>query len=143
MKFVLISIAVILVILGIYTYSNQTTEKSSPSPSISEKKKEVKKTEKVSVVAQEVEEKKSSAKNITEKSPKVISQEISQEMEDEETIAKDITQEDIDNAESDEEKERMISLAAYRETSSRERVTNLSEEDFLKILKNHFDNSTK
>ena len=76
MKFVLILIAAILVFLGIYTYSNQTTEKSTPIPKISEKKIEVQETEKVSVVTQELKEKKSSVKNIAAKSPKVVSQEV-------------------------------------------------------------------
>jgi len=42
MKFVLILIAVILTLLGVYTYSNQSAEKSSPTPNASEKKEEAK-----------------------------------------------------------------------------------------------------
>ena len=82
MKFVLILIAAILVFLGIYTYSYQTTEKSAPIPKTFEKKVEAQETEKVSVVTQEVKEKKSSVKNIAVKSPKVVSQEVSPEMEE-------------------------------------------------------------
>jgi len=83
-KFVLVFIAVILMALGIYNYSNQSTEIHTPKPTISEKKKEVKETEKVSVVAQEVNVKKSSAKSLTVKSQKVVSEEPTQEMENDE-----------------------------------------------------------
>jgi len=76
-KIVLALVLAILIILGIYTYSNQTTEKSHPTstPTVSLKKKEVKKREEVPVVAQKIQEKKSSAKNVTVKSPKVVSKE--------------------------------------------------------------------
>ena len=136
-KFVLAFIALILVILGIYTYTNQDAKKTVLTSSSLTQKVEVE--EKVLPQAHEVKAKKSSAKNITVKSPEVVSSETSNEMADEE----DITQEDIDSAGSEEEKKRMISLAAYKETSKTQRAEALSEEDFLKVLKNHFNDKTK
>jgi hypothetical protein len=113
-KFVLLFIAVTLMTLGIYNYSNQSTEKNTPTPTISEKKKEVKETEKVSVVAQEVKEKKSSAKNIMVKSPKVVSTKSTHEMVNKEEIGKGLTLESIENADvSDEEKEIMLTDMLY------------------------------
>ena len=97
-KFVLVFIAVILMILGIYSYSNQSTEKNTATPTISGKKKEVKKIEKVSVVTQEVKEKKSSVKNITVKSPKVVSKEVGKEVENEAEIGKGLTLENIEDS---------------------------------------------
>ena len=137
MKFILVSIAVILVILGIYTYSNQSTEKSSPTPSVSEKKKEVKKTEKVSVVVQEVKEKKSSVKNITVKSPKVISQ----EMGNEEEIGEGLTLESIENADvSDEEKEVMRMDMAYEHNLNSEPSEPLSYEEVREMIEQDVKN---
>ena len=135
MKFVLILIAAILVFLGIYTYSNQTTEKSAPVPKISEKKIEAQETEKVSVVTQKVKEKKSSAKNITIKSPKVAPQEQTQEMENEETIGEDVTLESIENANvSDEGKERMRDDMVYHQSIHTVPAKPLSDEEIQKII---------
>jgi len=139
-KFVLAFIALILVILGIYTYTNQDAKKTVPtSSSVTKDTQKIEVEEKVLPQAHEVKAKKSSVKNIAVKSPKVVSSETSNEMADEE----DITQEDIDSAGSEEEEKRMISLAAYKETSKTQRAEALSEEDFLKVLKNHFNDKTK
>ena len=135
MKFVLILIAAILVFLGIYTYSNQTTDKSAPVPKISEKKVEVQKTEKVSVVTQEVIEKKSSVKNIAAKSPKVVSKESNKEMENKTEISEGLTLESIENADvSDEEQERMLDDMAYNESLKVTDSRKLSDEEILKII---------
>ena len=135
MKIILVSIAVILVALGIYTYSNQEGEKSISVSSIPEKKEEVKKTKKVSVVAQEVKEKKSSTKNITVKSPKVISQEVTQEVENEEEIGEGITLESIENADvSDDEKKMMRDDMAYYQGLDMNPQPVLSDEEILKII---------
>jgi len=135
MKFVLILIAAILMFLGIYTYSNQTTEKSAPIPKTFEKKVEAQETEKISVVTQEVKEKKSSIKNIVVKSPKVVSQEVSREMEDGKTIGEDLTLESIENADvSDEEKEGMRDDMAYYQSLHTKPKPALNEEEILKLI---------
>jgi len=118
-KFVLAFIALILVILGIYTYSNQDAKKTVPTSSSVAKvtqKVEVEETEEVlpQAQAQEVKAKKSSVKNITVKSPEVVSHETSYEMVDEEEIGKGLTLEGIENADvSDEEKEVMRNDLVY------------------------------
>ena len=132
MKFVLGLIVAILVALGIYTYSNQSTEKSNPTPSISEKKIEVKETEKVSVVAQEVQKKKSSVK-----AKKVIDR-VSVTKEStgqEETIGEGLTLEGIENTDvSDEEKERMLDDMAYNQSLEVNDEPTVSDEEVLKII---------
>ena len=133
-KFVLISVTAVLMILGIYTYSNQTSEKSSPIPTISEKKKEVK-TIKKSVVTQEVKEKKSSVKNITVKSPKVVSEEPTYEITNEEEIGKGLTLESIDNANvSDEEREIMRSDLAYYQSLHSEPSEPITKDAIRKMM---------
>jgi len=146
MKFVLGLIVAILVALGIYTYSNQSTEKSNPTPSISEKKIEVKKTEKVSVVAHEVKAKKSSAKNITAKSPKVVSSETSNEMADEEEIGKGLTLEGIENADvSEEKKQIMIGEMLYYNTTHRpeSQINSLSRKELYDQIHGDMKNINK
>ena len=134
-KFVLVFIAVILMALGIYNYSNQNTEIHTPKPTISEKKKAAKEIEKVSVVTQEVKEKKSSAKNTMAQSPKVVLQETTQEMESEEDIGKALTLESIKNTDmSDEEKERMIDDMVYHKDLNIPADPTLGEEEILKII---------
>ena len=136
-KFVLISVTAVLMILGIYTYSNQTSEKSSPIPSISSKKKEIKTTEKISVVAQEVNEKKSSGKNIVMNPPSIISQETIQEVETE--TGKGLTLESIENTNvSDEEKEQMRDDMIYYQGVNAEPSEPLSEEEVLKMIEEDF-----
>jgi len=144
-KFIIGLIAVVFLVLAgyMFTQSNKIVEH-----------KVAKKVETKVTTSHEVEKPKVSQSNVKEhfsakvekKDAMVItldkSVEISDSVESSDEIGKDITQEDIDNAGSDEEKERMISLAAYRETSINQRKTALSEEDFLKILKNHFNNTT-
>ncbi len=136
-KLIIGLIIAILIILGIYTYSNQTTEKSVPIPSISVKKKDVKKTEEVLVVAQKGQEKKSSAKNVTVKSPKVVSKETRKEMVDnKDEIGKGITQEAIDNARSEEEKAKLLGDYIYRQSiDSPEPAAEIDEDILLDILK--------
>ena len=134
-KFVLVFIAVILMALGIYKYSNQSSEIHTQKPTISEKKKEVKETEKVSVVTQKVKEKKSSVKNIMVTSPKVVSQEPTQEIENEEEIGKGLTLESIENADvSDEEKEEMLDDMVYNQSLKAEPSEPLSEEEIFNII---------
>jgi len=122
-----------LMALGIYNYSNQSTEIHTPKPTISEKKIAVKETEKVSVVTQKVKEKESSVKNITVKSPKVISKKLTQELVSEEETGKDITLESIDNA-SDEEKRYMRDEMAYSQSVNSVFEPTLDEEEILKIM---------
>ena len=159
MKFVLILVAAILMVLGIYTYSNQTTEKSTPIPKISEKKIEVQETKKVSVVTHEVKEKKSSVKNIAVKSPEVVSKEPNEEVENEEmassnsvfegmqdtvadfsNIGKGLTLESIQNSNvSEHEKELMLDdLAAYQSYRDRNNPS-ISEEEGIKALTKEFN----
>ena len=133
-KFVLVFIAVILMILGIYNYSNQSTEIHTQKPTISEKKKEVKETEKVSVVAQEVNVKKSSEKNIMVTSPKVVS-ELPINVNDEEEIGKDLTLESIENTDvSDEEKEHMLDDMVYNQSINSPSSDPIGDEENLNIL---------
>ena len=169
MKFVLILIAAILVFLGIYTYSNQTTEKSAPIPKTFEKKVEAQETEKVSVVTQEVKEKKSSVKNIAVKSPKVVSQELSEEMQNEEmqneemeneeivsssstfegmqdeiadfsNIGKGLTLESIQNSDvSEDEKELMLDDLAAYQSYRDRNNPSISKEEGMKALTKEFN----
>lgn len=140
-KFALVSIIVILMILGIYTYSNRASEKSSPTPPVSVKKKESTKTKKVSVVAQEVKKKKSSVKNITVKSPKVVLQEPTQDLEIEEEIGKSLTLESIENSNvSDEEKEIMRSDMAYYQSLNAEPSEPLTHEEIVKMVEDDIKN---
>ena len=132
-KFVLAFIAVILVILGIYTYTNQDAKKTVPTSSSVTQKVEVK--EKVLPQAHEVKAKKSSVKNITVKSPKVVSSETSNEMENESEIGKGLTLESIeDTAIDDEEKERMLDDIAYNKSLEVNDEPTLSDEEVLKII---------
>ena len=128
--------------LGIYTYSNQATEKGAPVPKISEKKVEVQETEKVSVVTQEVKEKKSSAKNIAVKSPKVVSKESNKEMENKTEISEGLTLESIENADvSDEKQQRMLDDMAYNESLKVTDSHKLSDEEILKIIDEDLKNN--
>ena len=145
-KFVLVFIAVILMILGIYNYSNQSTEIHTPKPTISEKKKEVKEIEKVSIVTQEVKEKKSSVKNITALSPKVVSElpihvNGEESMQDEEEIGKGLTLESIENADvSDEEKKVMKLDMVYNQSKHMPYEPTLNEEEIINMLENDMKN---
>lgn len=132
-KFVLAFIALILVILGIYTYTNQDAKKTVPTSSSVTQKVEVE--EKVLPQAHEVKAKKSSVKNITVKSPKVVSSETSNEMADEEEIGKDLTLEGIENADvSDEEKEGMRDDLAYYQSLHMKPKPALNEKEILKLI---------
>ena len=132
-KFVLAFIALILVILSIYTYTNQDAKKTVPTSSSVTQKVEVK--EKVLPQAHEVKAKKSSVKNITVKSPKVVSSETSNEMENESEIGKGLTLESIeDTAIDDEEKERMLDDIAYNKSLEVNDEPTLSDEEVLKII---------
>jgi len=147
-KFVLVFIAVILMGLGIYNYSNQSTEIHTPTPTISEKKKEVKEIEKVSVVTQEVKEKESSVERITVQSSAVISKEPipkieneEMEMGEDEEIGKGLTVESIDNASvSNERKEIMRSDMAYFKSLNTEPSVPLSHEEIVKMVEDDVKN---
>ena len=77
--------------------------------------------------------KKSSVKNITVKSPKVVSQEQTQEMEEE--VGKGLTLEGIENADvSDEERERMIDDMVYDKDLNTPHEPTLGEAEILKII---------
>jgi len=137
-KFVLAFIALILVMLGIYTYSNQDAKKTVPtSPSVTKvtQKVEVEETEKVLPQTHEVKAKTSSVKNTTVKSPKVVSHKTSNEMEDTEEIGKGLTLESIENADvSDEEKERMRDDMAYYQGLHAEPSEPLTDETIVKMI---------
>ena len=138
-KFVLVFSAVILMILGIYSYSNQSTEKNTPKPTISDKKKEVIKIEKVSVVTQALKEEKKSLKNMSVKSPKIVSKEPIQEVKKE--IGKDLTLESIENENlSDEEKELLIADIAYHQTSIEDEAEVLTFKEGLELIANDVKN---
>ena len=139
-KFVLLSIAVIIVLLGIYTYNNQTAEKSVPKPAVSKKQLDVRKTE-ISIVTQKVKEKESSVKNITVKSPKVVSTELTQEILNEQELDKGLTLENIENMDvSDEEKELLIADMVYHQTSTNENARVLTYEEGLELIANDVKN---
>ncbi len=137
-KFVLAFIALILVMLGIYTYSNQDAKKTVPTSSSVTKvtqKVEVEETEEVLPQTQEVKAKTSSVKNTTVKSPKVVSSETSNEMVDEEEIGKGLTLESIENADvSDEEKGRMRDDMIYQQSINMEPSNPISDEEILKVI---------
>ena len=137
-KFVLAFIALILVILGIYTYTNQESEKTVPTPASVTQKVEVQETEEVLPQTKEVKEKTSSVKNATVKSPKVVSHKTSYEMADTEEIGKGLTLESIENADvSDEEKERMIDQMVYYQSLQTSDIEPLGEEEILKMIEKH------
>jgi len=138
MKFVIGFIALIFVALAVYTY----TDKKGVSVS---KSVVTHKVEKVGVTEAKVSEpvvmkaEKTPSKPVANKSIKkgLVGKSTSNP---ENEMGKVLTLESIENMDiSDEEKERMVNLEAYKETSMNQRETSLSEEDFLKILKNHFD----
>ena len=134
-KFVLISITTVLVILGIYIYSNQEDKKSISVSSISEKNVKIRKTENISPQIQKVKEKKSSSKDLTEKPPKVISQEITKEEETEEEIGKGLTLESIESADaSKEEKERMRNDFMYYQSIHIKPSTPLNDKEIEKMI---------
>ena len=134
-KFVLISITTVLVILGIYTYSNQEDKKSISVSSISEKNVEIRKTENISPQTQKVKEKKSSSKDLTEKSPKVISQELTKEVETKEEIGKGLTLESIESADASEEaREQMIDDMAFYQSLQPRSEPSLNEEEILNLI---------
>lgn len=111
MKFVLGLVAIIIISLAVYVTmgSNGTQQVQKEVAKAVQPKEEVSQ-----VVPAKVKAKKSSVKNITVKSPKVVSKEVNQEMENKDEIGKGITQEDIDNAKSDEERELMeIDMLTY------------------------------
>jgi len=138
MKFVIGFIALIFVALAVYTY----TDKKGVSVS---KSVVTHKVEKVEVTEAKVSEpvvmkaEKTPSKPVANKSTKkeLVGKSTSNP---ENEVGKVLTLESIENMDiSDEEKERVVNLEAYKETSINQRETSLSEEDFLKILKNHFD----
>ena len=132
-KFVLAFTALILVILGIYTYTNQDAKKTVLTSSSVAQKVEIE--EKVLPQAHGVKAKKSSVKNITVKSPKVVSSETSNEMAYEEEIGKGLTLEGIENADvSDEERERMIDDMVYDKDLNTPHEPTLGEAEILKII---------
>jgi len=141
-KFVLAFIALILVILGIYTYSNQDAKKTVPTPSSVTKvtqKVEVEETEEVLPQTKEVKAKTSSVKNTTVKSPKVVSHKTSNEMEDTEEIGKGLTLESIENADvSDEEKEIMKMDMLYYQSKHLKAKSSLTDEEIQQMLLNDF-----
>ena len=139
-KFVLAFIALILVMLGIYTYTNQESEKTVPTPASVTQKVEVQETEEVLPQAKEVKEKTSSVKNATVKSPKVVSHKTSYEMADTEEIGKGLTLESIENADvSEEEKMRMISDLIYYNKQHNINQSEVTASDIESLMKADFE----
>jgi len=156
-KFVLAFIALILVILGIYTYTNQDAKKTVPTSSSVTQKVEVE--EKVLPQAHEVKVKKSSVKNITVKSPKVVSEELNEEAENKEmsnststfegmqdkvadfsNIGKGLTLESIQNSDvSEHEKELMLDDLAANQSYKDRNTPSISEEEGIKALTKEFN----
>ena len=142
-KFVLAFIALILVILGIYTYTNQESEKTVPAPASVTQKVEVQETEKVLPQTKEVKAKTSSVKNITVKSPKVVSHETSYEMVDTEEIGKGLTLEGIENADvSEEEKEMLILDMIYENNKNISfKIPSFSDQEQKKMIEEGIKNN--
>lgn len=153
-KFLLIFIAAILVMLGIYSYTNQESKKPVLKSSIPEKKIEVTETEKVLTQPKVVKVKKRVTESLTVNPPKVISHEETKEMEDKEGIGKGLmlngnqnsvadfskigeglTLEGIENSDvSEHEKNLMLDdLAAYQSYRGRNNPS-ISKEEGTKAL---------
>jgi hypothetical protein len=137
-KFVLISVAAVLVLLGIYTYSQQTESKPTVSTSpVTEKKVTVEEKKEVLPQTQHVTKQETlPKKEMTTASPKVVSHESTQERGNEMEIGKGLTLEDIENADvSEEEKERMRDdLALYLDLHTPPSEP-LSDEEILETIK--------
>ncbi len=140
-KFILAVIAMIFVALAAYMYMNPKAEAHAPVAKTTQETSMVKKEtpsvqqENVSAKAEVASEKKSSVKNPTVKSPKVVSSETSNEMVDEEEVGKGLTLESIENANvSDEEKGRMRDDMAYYQGLHAEPSEPLSDEDIQKMI---------
>lgn len=131
-KFVLAVVAVVFVGLAYYAYTDKPNN-IDVKTAVTEK--EPRKTEKVSVVAQDLKEKKSSIKNIMAKSPKIVSKESNEEMENEMEIGEDLTLEGIENTDlSDEKKEEMLNDLAYSMVNLVEDEQTPTEEEILKTI---------
>ena len=143
MKFVLGLIALVLIGLMLYVY----TGKDHKQPQKQTVHKTVKEETPSKEVVTSVEKPKPVVQHTVKKESLKVestSSKVQNTSNSDGEIGEDLTLESIKNADvSDEEKERMISLAAYRETSAKTEKTELSEEDFLKVLKNHFNNTNK
>ena len=142
-KYILLSIVAVLVILGIYTYSNQDNENSIQKPTISKQKKELEETKTISLPV--VKDTKTVLKKAivilpkaesTDISSKAISTESNQEREVEEAeIGKGLTLESIENADvSDKEKERMLDDMVYHQGLEVTDAPSLTEEEILNII---------
>ena len=141
-KFILAIIAMIFVGLAAYVYMNpketdtsMTNVTQKTETSIVKKETPSVQQESVSAKAEVVSKKKSSAKNTTVKSPKVVSSETSNEMVDTEEIGKGLTLEGIENADvSDEEKDLMLTDMVYYQSKHMPEEPSLTEEEILQMI---------
>ena len=143
-KFVLISVAAVLVLLGIYTYSQQAESKPSVSTSpVAEKKVTVEEKKEVSPQTQHVTKPKTlPKKEMAAESPKVVSHESTQERGNEMEIGKGLTLEDIENADvSEEEKAQMRDDLAYYQSLHTPPSDPLSDEEILETIKEDLKNN--
>jgi len=123
-KIILVLIAFILVLLGIYTYSNQTIQKSSPIPTIYKKEKK-----QVSIVAPKVKEKKNLEQIIDVKSP-----DTQVENSIEEKSYHDI---ENDSELSNQERDALIADKAYHEVlTNNSPAKTFSEEALVEMVNN-------
>ena len=131
-KFLLGFVALIVVLLATYMFISKPNETPKTTTVTKVEKKDVSEKQ---IEVSEVQEEKTPKRVISvAKSPKVVSIESTNEMGNQEEIAKDITQEDIDNAGSDEEKLRMQLDMMYEKTLEMEPSKEVNEEELLNSI---------
>lgn len=124
-KYVLLSIAAVLVILAIYTYSDQDNEKSIQKPTISKQIEEPKETKQISLPV--VKDTKTVLKKTVITSPKAVSKEA--------IPGSNIRINDIENSFlTEKEKKLMIDDIAYFESIDTNFEPTLSENEILQII---------
>ena len=148
MKVIIGFIALIFVALAVYTYTDKKDVLVSKS-AVTHKVEKVEVTEpKVSepvVMKAENTPSKPVAKKSTEKElvSKGTSANEVQVIDSENKIGKGITQDDIDNAENDEEKQRLIDERAYAQSLVESDIPLPTEDEILKIIEEDLKNENR
>jgi len=133
-KFLLGFVALIVVLLATYMFTSKPTETPKTTTVTKVEKKDV--SEKEAEVSEVKEERTPKRVISVVKSPKVVSTESANEMGNQEELGKGITQEDIDNAGSEEEKAKLLGDYLYRQSiDSPEPAAEIDEDKLLDILK--------
>ncbi len=132
-KFLLGFVAIIVVLLAAYMFTNKPAETAKKETISKVKEQDVSKTEIIEV--SKVPEVKASKKVLSVVKPaKDVKKKISEVDETETSIGKGISQEDIDNAGSDEEKRRLMDDKIYSQSLNMIEEPSLTEDEVQKMI---------